>query len=153
MAGLPVIEHASAARARHPVFTRAASSIVKILLYRVFKLFARMLKSAKALARSVRLRWSWNAHVISKYVHKDCEGEGDDEDGEGTDAEAKKEVAFFFDRDIDPNSAALRDLLALESEEPEPEMSQKEKHKSVEVKKTTTAELDWSQIRRGGSKS
>ncbi|KAJ7224559.1 hypothetical protein GGX14DRAFT_651037 [Mycena pura] len=84
---------------------------------------------------------------------EDSEGEGDDEDGEGTDADAEKEVVFFFDRDIDPNSAALRDLLALESEEPEPEMSQREKHKSVEVKKTTTAELDWSQIRRGGSKS
>ncbi|KAJ7204104.1 hypothetical protein GGX14DRAFT_398420 [Mycena pura] len=69
---------------------------------------------------------------------EDSEREGDDEDGEGTDPEVEKEVEFFFDRDIDPNSAALRDLLALESEEPEPKISQKEKiPKSVEVKKTT----------------
>ncbi|KAJ7192740.1 hypothetical protein GGX14DRAFT_577896 [Mycena pura] len=106
-----------------------------------------MLKSVKKCQSTRTIR---EAQVV---VERTRDIKGDDEDGEGTDAEAKKEVVFFFDRDIDPNSAALRDLLALESEEPEPEMSQKEKHKSVEVKKTTTAELDWSQIRRGGSKS
>ncbi|KAJ7206842.1 hypothetical protein GGX14DRAFT_396772 [Mycena pura] len=126
---------------------RGAALNVKINLTAVHLQFA-MLKSVKKCQSTRAIR---EAQVVVECT-RDIKARGMMRTARAQ-MQRLRRKSFFFDRDIDPNSAALRDLLALESEEPEPEMSQKEKHKSMEVKKTTTAELDWSQIRRGGSKS